>query len=138
MSAVSTKLIPSASAPSRIAWLSSSPSCQPKFMVPRHSRDTFSPERPRFVYRMPRRYDRHHPGPKPFDRARMESVKRLELTPDDLRRLRFAHSPMAEVVTSALALRNGPWPYSRWRSRLGTSTDDLDVFWHVVVTPAGG
>nr|BFE56770.1 DUF5937 family protein [Dactylosporangium thailandense] len=68
----------------------------------------------------------------------MEGVKRLELVPDDLLRLRFAHSPMAEVVTSALAARDGSWQYGRWRSRLGSRTDDLDVFWRVVATPSGG
>ncbi|MFB9448947.1 winged helix-turn-helix transcriptional regulator [Dactylosporangium vinaceum] len=65
-------------------------------------------------------------------------MKRLELTPDDLLRLRFAHSPMAEVVTSALALRGDAWQYSRWRRRLGTSTDGLDVLWRVLDARSGG
>jgi DNA-binding transcriptional ArsR family regulator len=68
----------------------------------------------------------------------MEPVKRLELTPDDLLRLRFAHSPMAEVVTSAIAVRDGSWQYTRWRSRLGRKADDLDVFWRVIDTAGGG
>ncbi|MFI5910505.1 ArsR/SmtB family transcription factor [Dactylosporangium sp. NPDC051541] len=68
----------------------------------------------------------------------MEPVKRLELTPDDLLRLRFAHSPMAEVVTSALALRDDSWQYTRWRRRLGTSTDGLDLLWRIVGTHARG
>jgi DNA-binding transcriptional ArsR family regulator len=67
----------------------------------------------------------------------METVKRLELTPDDLLRLRFAHSPMAEIVTSALAVRDGSWQYTRWRSKLGRKADDLDVFWRVITTADG-
>ncbi|WP_433045148.1 ArsR/SmtB family transcription factor [Dactylosporangium sp. CS-033363] len=69
-------------------------------------------------------------------------MKRLELVPADLLRLRFAHSPMAEVVTSALAARNGArsdvWPYARWRTRLDRRTDELDVFWRIVSAPRGG
>jgi DNA-binding transcriptional ArsR family regulator len=65
-------------------------------------------------------------------------VKRLELTPDDLLRLRFAHSPMAEVVTSALALRAGSWEHARWRARVAPlSAGGLDVFWRVLATPSG-
>src|SRR5688500_11145950 len=50
-------LIPSDSARSRIAWLSASSVFQPKFIVPRQSRETDSPLRPRWVYSM-----ESHPG----------------------------------------------------------------------------
>lgn len=44
----------------------------------------------------------------------------IEFAPADLVRLRFAHSPMVEVVTSAFAL-NRPsklWMYASWRARV--------------------
>jgi DNA-binding transcriptional ArsR family regulator len=46
-------------------------------------------------------------------------VTRIEFTPADLVGLRFAHSPMVEVVTSGFAL-NQPtrfWMYAAWRAR---------------------
>src|SRR3954452_5484322 len=49
--------MPSCRARSMIAWESSSDVCQPKFIVPRHSRDTERPLRPRCVYSM-----EGHPG----------------------------------------------------------------------------
>jgi len=63
-------------------------------------------------------------------------VKRLELEPRDLLGLRFAHSPMAEVVASTLALHGPQWMFTRWR---GTVTPrvrtGLDTFWSVFDTP---
>src|SRR6266545_3507717 len=50
MLAVSKKLIPTSSALSMIVKLSASAVCWPKFMVPRHSRLTLRPVRPRWVY----------------------------------------------------------------------------------------
>src|SRR3712207_6988651 len=44
--------MPSASARSMIAWASNSSVLHPKFMVPRHRRDTDRPLRPRCVYSM--------------------------------------------------------------------------------------
>ncbi|WP_158566240.1 ArsR/SmtB family transcription factor [Micromonospora craterilacus] len=66
-------------------------------------------------------------------------MKRLSLTPDDLLRLRFAHSPMAEVVTSALALRSTSWEHARWRSRVAprVSPAVLPTLWRVLATPNG-
>ncbi|MGI5242798.1 ArsR/SmtB family transcription factor [Dactylosporangium sp. CA-139066] len=64
-------------------------------------------------------------------------MKRLELTPDDLLRVRFAHSPMAEVVTSAMALRSGSWEHARWRARVAARVSGLDVFWRVFAPPTG-
>ena len=49
MLAVSTKLRPASRARSRMAWLSSSPICQAKFIVPRQSLLTARPLRPREV-----------------------------------------------------------------------------------------
>lgn len=42
----------------------------------------------------------------------------LEFGPADLAGLRFAHSPMAEVVASAFALRGESWPHVSWRARV--------------------
>ncbi|MER7008335.1 winged helix-turn-helix domain-containing protein [Dactylosporangium sp. NPDC000555] len=67
----------------------------------------------------------------------MERVKRLELTPGDLLRLHFAHSPMAEVVTSALALRASSWEHARWRAGVRPEVNGLDLFWRVLHTPTG-
>ncbi|HTJ34675.1 MAG TPA: winged helix-turn-helix domain-containing protein [Dactylosporangium sp.] len=64
-------------------------------------------------------------------------MKRLELAPDDLLRLRFAHSPMAEVVTSTMALRSNSWEHDRWRSRVAARVGGLDVFWRVFDPPTG-
>jgi hypothetical protein len=47
--AVSKKLMPASSAASMIAWLAGSSVCQPKFIVPRQSRETDRPVRPRCV-----------------------------------------------------------------------------------------
>src|SRR5687767_12216553 len=48
--AVSKKLMPWSSAESMMPWASDSSACGPKFMVPRQSRETFRPERPKWVY----------------------------------------------------------------------------------------
>jgi DNA-binding transcriptional ArsR family regulator len=68
----------------------------------------------------------------------MERVKRLELTPADLLGLRFAHSPMAELVTSTFALRDPQWHHARWHAGVhGTvRRARLDVLWTVLSTPA--
>src|SRR5665811_999229 len=50
--AVSKKLIPASWAESMMEWASASWVCGPKFMVPRHRRETDRPERPRWVYFM--------------------------------------------------------------------------------------
>ena len=48
--AVSKKFMPCSRAASMMAWESASSVCGPKFIVPRHSRLTFKPVRPRYVY----------------------------------------------------------------------------------------
>src|ERR1035437_10297504 len=50
--AVSKKLIPASWAESMIKWAAGSSVSGPKFMVPRHRRETDRPERPRWVYCM--------------------------------------------------------------------------------------
>src|SRR4051794_18659417 len=45
--------MPASCAASMIAWLSGSSVSEPKFMVPRQSRETVSPDRPRWVYSIP-------------------------------------------------------------------------------------
>src|SRR5450756_1736432 len=50
--AVSKKLIPASWAKSMMEWAAGSSVCGPKFMVPRHRRETDRPERPRWVYFM--------------------------------------------------------------------------------------
>ncbi|WP_432972886.1 ArsR/SmtB family transcription factor [Dactylosporangium sp. CA-233914] len=64
-------------------------------------------------------------------------MKRLELTPDDLLRLRFAHSPMTEVVTSTMALRGTSWQHARWRARVAPAVAGLDDLWRVLAPPTG-
>ncbi|GAA2608711.1 winged helix-turn-helix domain-containing protein [Dactylosporangium fulvum] len=66
-------------------------------------------------------------------------MKRLELTAAELLGVRFAHSPMAEVVTSTIALRGALWMYARWRDRVscGVRRARLDTFWSVFDTPTG-
>jgi biotin operon repressor len=46
-------------------------------------------------------------------------VIEVEFTPDDLSRVRFAHSPLAELVASARALRRPEkyWQHRPWRER---------------------
>jgi DNA-binding transcriptional ArsR family regulator len=62
-------------------------------------------------------------------------VKRLELEPADLLGIRFAHSPMVEVVTSTFALRRPLWMYDRWRTTVAPRVAGLTAFWAVLATP---
>ncbi|GAA2343785.1 winged helix-turn-helix domain-containing protein [Dactylosporangium salmoneum] len=63
-------------------------------------------------------------------------MKRLELTRDDLLRLRFAHSPMAELVASTIALRTGR-EHAHWRARTAPRVEGLELFWRVFAPPSG-
>ncbi len=60
---------------------------------------------------------------------------RFEFGAADLAGLRFAHSPMAEVVASAFALRSGSWPYAAWRSTVDLG--GLPTFRAVLLGPLG-
>jgi hypothetical protein len=53
--------------------------------------------------------------------------------------LRFAHSPMAEVVASAFALRGGPdaWLQASWRSRVAPRLPNWPTFAAVLTGPLG-
>jgi biotin operon repressor len=63
-------------------------------------------------------------------------VIRLEFTATDLARLRFAHSPMAEVVASVFALRDpSAWMVASWRA--GVSLTPFPTFRAVVGGPLG-
>ncbi|WP_308195768.1 winged helix-turn-helix domain-containing protein [Dactylosporangium sp. AC04546] len=66
-------------------------------------------------------------------------MKRLELTAADLLGVRFAHSPMAEVVTSTFALRGTAWPFAAWRERVAgdVARAGLGTFWAVLDPPTG-
>jgi biotin operon repressor len=57
----------------------------------------------------------------------------------DLARLRFAHSPMAEVVASTFALRGGsdPWLQAAWRSRVAPMLSNWPTFAAVLSGPRG-
>ncbi|TCB97314.1 ArsR family transcriptional regulator [Micromonospora zingiberis] len=57
----------------------------------------------------------------------------------DLARLRFAHSPLAEVVASAFALRGGAdrWLQTSWRSRVTPSLPNWPTFRAVLLGPRG-
>jgi hypothetical protein len=57
----------------------------------------------------------------------------------DLAGLRFAHSPMAEVVASAFALRGGPgaWLQASWRSRTAPMLPRWPTFAAVLAGPHG-
>ena len=57
----------------------------------------------------------------------------------DLARLRFAHSPMAEIVASAFALRGGSdaWLQASWRSRVAPSLPAWPTFRAVLLGPRG-
>ncbi|WP_433374818.1 ArsR/SmtB family transcription factor [Actinoplanes sp. CA-142083] len=56
----------------------------------------------------------------------------------DLAGLRFAHSPMAEVVASAFALgQDNPWVPPAWRSRVAAAVEAWPVFSAVVLGPHG-
>jgi biotin operon repressor len=63
-------------------------------------------------------------------------VIRLEFTASDLAGLRFAHSPMAEVVASVFALRDpAAWMVASWRS--GVSLAAYPTFRAVLAGPLG-
>lgn len=62
-------------------------------------------------------------------------VIRFEFGAADLAGLRFAHSPMAEVVASLFARRSASFRYASWRR--GVSLDDLPVLRAVVDGPLG-
>jgi hypothetical protein len=57
----------------------------------------------------------------------------------DLAGLRFAHSPLAEVVASAFALRGGPdaWLQASWRSQVTPSLRRWPTFRAVLLGPRG-
>ncbi|WP_433824570.1 ArsR/SmtB family transcription factor [Actinoplanes sp. CA-015351] len=57
----------------------------------------------------------------------------------DLAGLRFAHSPMAEVVASAFALRSGPdaWLLASWRAQLAPRLPHWPTFTAVLNSPHG-
>jgi biotin operon repressor len=56
-----------------------------------------------------------------------------------LARLRFAHSPVAEVVASAFALRGGPgaWLQASWRARVTPALPRWPTFRAVLLGPRG-
>lgn len=62
-----------------------------------------------------------------------------EFGPADLAGLRFAHSPMTEVVASALALRGGTdaWLHASWRSRVAPALPKWPTFRAVLLGPRG-
>jgi hypothetical protein len=62
-----------------------------------------------------------------------------EFGPADLGRLRFAHSPMAEIVASAFALRGGSdaWLQASWRSRVAPLLPSWPMFRAVLLGPRG-
>jgi biotin operon repressor len=66
---------------------------------------------------------------------------RLEFAPADLAAVRFAHSPMVEVVASSVALRRPElfWMYSSWRAQVRPvlAASRLDTFFPVVGGPNG-
>lgn len=68
-------------------------------------------------------------------------MQEIEFHPADLADIRFAHSPMAEVVTSTLALFNphGRWMYERWRAGVTPllAAGGLRTFVAVLNGPAG-
>ena len=61
-----------------------------------------------------------------------------EFAPADLAGLRFAHSPMAEVVASAFALRGAAgWVRPSWRSRVSAAVVSWPTFRAVLLGPHG-
>lgn len=62
-----------------------------------------------------------------------------EFGPADLAGLRFAHSPMAEVVASAFALRGGSdtWLQASWRARIAPMLPTWPTFAAVLTAPRG-
>ncbi|MEV6304706.1 winged helix-turn-helix domain-containing protein [Actinoplanes sp. NPDC051861] len=61
----------------------------------------------------------------------------LEFGAADLAGLRFAHSPMAEVVASAFALRGDGWPYGSWRAGVTPMLHRWPVLRAVLLGPHG-
>ncbi|WP_127548531.1 winged helix-turn-helix domain-containing protein [Actinoplanes sp. OR16] len=55
----------------------------------------------------------------------------------DLARLRFAHSPLAEVVASAFALRGDDWLQASWRATVTPSLPRWPTFRAVLLGPRG-
>jgi hypothetical protein len=62
-------------------------------------------------------------------------VIRFEFGAADLAGVRFAHSPMAEVVASVFARRSAGWPSAAWRAR--AALDRLPTFRAAVDGPLG-
>ncbi|GGQ70964.1 winged helix-turn-helix domain-containing protein [Couchioplanes azureus] len=62
-----------------------------------------------------------------------------EFSTADLAGLRFAHSPMAEVVASTFALRGGPsaWLQAPWRSRVAPLLPNWPTLQAVLLGPRG-
>jgi hypothetical protein len=67
----------------------------------------------------------------------MEGMLRIEFAPADLAGLRFAHSPMVEVVTSALVLTrpNARWLYDSWTAAVRPRLTGVETFLAVVSGP---
>jgi biotin operon repressor len=67
----------------------------------------------------------------------MEGMLRIEFAPADLAGLRFAHSPMVEVVTSALVLTrpDATWLYDSWRASVRPRLTGVETFLAVVSGP---
>ncbi|MEU4428877.1 metalloregulator ArsR/SmtB family transcription factor [Actinoplanes sp. NPDC024001] len=61
----------------------------------------------------------------------------LEFGAADLAGLRFAHSPMAEVVASVFALRGGSWMHAPWRSRVTPLLANWPTLRAVLLGPRG-
>jgi biotin operon repressor len=68
-------------------------------------------------------------------------VIRLDFTPADLAGVRFAHSPMAEVVASTVALTKPDqfWMYAAWRAQVApaVAASRLTTFTAVLARPNG-
>ena len=66
---------------------------------------------------------------------------RLEFAPTDLAGVRFAHSPLAEVAASSVALRKPDqfWMYASWRAQVqpAVRASRLSTFLTVMAGPNG-
>ena len=67
----------------------------------------------------------------------MDGMLRIEFAPADLAGLRFAHSPMVEVVTSGLVLTRpgSSWIYQPWAAAVRPRLDGVDTFLAVIGGP---
>jgi hypothetical protein len=67
----------------------------------------------------------------------MEGMLRIEFAPADLAGLRFAHSPMVEVITSSLVLTRpgSSWIYEPWATTIRPRLKGVDTFLAVVSGP---